>query len=120
MLLVNGHPSELNGDVGVQIKRIKNPLEEILTDSFFVRTYDGLTREIVQRSFENLDPFNLNYVYPGPLIIINDNQPIYCERGTQTKDLYIIMTEIASLNLTFIPATPGFSFVPPEINIKIG
>ena len=30
------------------------------------------------------------------------------------------MTEIASLNLTFIPATPGFSFVPPEINIKIG
>lgn len=30
------------------------------------------------------------------------------------------MTEIASLNLTFIPATPGFSFVPTEINIKIG
>lgn len=117
---VNGHPSELIGDVGFTIRNIKNPLEEITTQSFFVRTYDGLTREISQRSFENLDPFKLVFSYPGPLIIINENQPIYCERGTQTKDLYLVMTEISALNLTFVPATPGFTFVPDEIKIFIG
>ena len=115
-----GHPQELNYDTAFNILRVKNPLDEVTTDSFFVRTYDGFTREIVQRSFENLDPFRFTFTYPGPLIIINDGLPIYCERGTQTKDLYLVMTEIAALNLTFVPVTPGFSFVPNELKIYIG
>lgn len=120
LITVNGHPGELIGDVAYTIQGVKNPLDEVVTESFFVRTYDGTNQEIIQRSFENLDPFKLNFTYPGPLIIVNDGQPIYCERGTQTKDLYIILTEIAALNLTLIPITPGFSFVPEEIKINIG
>jgi hypothetical protein len=99
---------------------IKNPLDEVLTQSFFIRTYDGLSQQIVQRSFENLDPIKLAFTFPGPLIIVNDDQPIYCERGTQTKDLYITVTEIAALNLTLIPITPGFTFVPDQIKVNIG
>lgn len=99
---------------------IKNPLDEVLTQSFFIRTYDGQSQQIVQRSFENLDPIKLSFTFPGPLIIVNDDQPIYCERGTQTKDLYITVTEIAALNLTLIPITPGFTFVPEQIKVNIG
>ena len=120
LISVSGHPAELNNDVVFCLKKIVNPLDEVKTNSFFVRTYNGFTRDIIQRSFENLDPFKLSYGYPGPLIIINDGQPIYAERGTQTKDLFLVMTEICSLNLTFIPVTPGFSFVPNEIKLSIG
>lgn len=120
LLTLNGHPSELIGDVSFKVLSIKNPLDELLTQSFFVRTYDGQSQQIVQRSFENLDPIKLNFKFPGPLIIVNDNQAIYCERGTQTKDLYITMSEIAALNLVLIPVTPGFTFVPEQINVAIG
>lgn len=120
LITVNGHSAELIGDVALKIQGIKNPLDEIVTESFFVRTYDGPSQQITQRSFENLDPFKLNFTYPGPLIVVNNGQTIYCERGTQTKDLYIVMTEIAALNLTLVPVTPGFTFVPEEIKINIG
>ena len=120
LITINGQPDELSSDVSFSLKKIVNPLDEVKTESFFVRTYEGFTREIIQRSFENLDPFKLSYFYPGPLIIVNDGQPIYAEKGTQTKDLYLVMTEICSLNLTFVPVTPGFTFVPSEINLNIG
>lgn len=120
LITVNGHSSELIGDVAFKMQGIKNPLDEIITESFFVRTYDGPTQQIIQRSFENLDPFKLNFTYPGPLIIVNNGQTIFCERGTQTKDLYIVMTEINALNLILIPVTPGFTFVPEQIKINIG
>lgn len=120
LIKIKGHPEELIRDTGFTIKRIKNPLDEVKSESFFVRTYEGFSRQIVQRSFENLDPVKLQYTYPGPLIIVNDNKPIYVEKGTQTKDLYITMSEICALNLTFIPVTPGFSFVPSEIKLSIG
>jgi hypothetical protein len=119
-MTVNGHPSELIGDIALNVQSVKNPLDEVLTQSFFVRTYDGQTQQIVQRSFENLDPVKLDFKFPGPLIIVNDNSPIFCERGTQTKDLFVTMTEIAALNLTLIPVTPGFTFVPEQIKITIG
>ena len=120
MITVNGQPDEMIGDISFMAQNIKNPLDEVLTQSFFIRTYDGQSQQIVQRSFENLDPIKLSYAFPGPLIIVNDNQPIYCERGTQTKDMFITMTEIAALNLTLIPITPGFTFVPEQIKITIG
>lgn len=119
-IALNGHPSSLTSNVAFYIEGIENPLDEIQSHTMFVRTYDGFTREIIQRSFENLDPFDFKYKYPGPLIIVNEDKTIYVERGTQTRDLYIECTEIMALNLTFIPATPGFTFIPEPLEMKVG
>lgn len=51
---------------------------------------------------------------------MNEDKTIYVERGTQTRDLYIECTEIMALNLTFIPATPGFTFIPEPLEMKVG
>lgn len=42
-------------------------------DNIYIRTYDGLNKKIIQRSFLNLDPANFYYSYPGPLITVNSN-----------------------------------------------
>jgi hypothetical protein len=120
LISVNNHPAELTGDVAFTIQRIKNPLDQILSESFFLRSYDGFSRQIIQRSFENLDPIKVPYKFPGPLVIVNDDNAIFVERGTQSKDLFIVMTEICALNLAFVAITPGFSTVPSEIRMNIG
>ena len=120
LMKINNHKADLIDNLAFTLRSIKNPLDQIVTESFFIRTYDGSTRQIIQRSFENLDPVKLNFTYPGPLIIVNNDQPIFVERGTQTRDLYLVITEICALNLTFVPATPGFSFVPNQIKLNVG
>jgi hypothetical protein len=120
LMKINNHKTDLIGNLAFTLKTIKNPLDQVTTQSFFIRTYDGSTRQIIQRSFENLDPLKLNFNYPGPLIVVNNDQPIYVEKGTQSKDLYLVITEICALNLTFVPATPGFSFVPGQIKLNVG
>jgi hypothetical protein len=43
-----------------------NPTDSGSTDNFYVRSYDGLNKLIVERSFQNLDPISYSYKYPGP------------------------------------------------------
>lgn len=38
-----------------------------------VKTYDGFKKEIIEKSYKNLDPWTFTYTYPGPLITINDD-----------------------------------------------
>ena len=48
-----------------------NPSAEITTGNFIVKVYDGFKKEIVEKSFKNLDPWSFSYTFPGPLIKIN-------------------------------------------------
>lgn len=119
-LSLSGHTEVLTSDISFTVFDIFNPLDEITTATLFMRTYDGFKREIIQRSFENLDPFMFNFFYPGPLIIVNEDKPIYVERGTQSKDVYLVSEEIMALNLSIYPSTPGFTLVPSPLRISIG
>ena len=119
-IIMNEHVGVLTSKTAFEVEGILSPLEEVTTNTFFVKTYDGFKREIIQRSFENLDPFKFTYKFPGPLIIVNEDKPIYVERGAQSKDLYLVCTEIMALNLEFFPATPGFNFVPSPLKMGIG
>ena len=120
LLKVSGQTDQVIGNIVFLVEGIKNPQDQVVTDTFFVRTYDGTSQQIMERSFQNLDPFDFNFTFPGPLIVVNNDQAIYCEIGTQTVDLYITVSEICALNLTLIPVTPGFSFVPNQIKVNIG
>ena len=52
----------------VTLESLLNPLEQGSSDF-----YDGLNSIITKRNFANLDPYKYLYVYPGPLIIFNNN-----------------------------------------------
>jgi hypothetical protein len=97
-----------------------NPMDAGDSGFFTVKTYDGFKSSILERSYDNLDPFYFSYTYPGPSIIINNDLPITVEAGTQTPDLYVKIPTYSNLNLTLKPATPsGMSFVPFSIDVKI-
>lgn len=104
----------------MKVRRIDNPIDEVTSDNFVIRTYDGINKKVIERSFENLDPFYKTYKYPGPLIIVNENKPIVIARGTQSPDIPIYIQGLASLNLTLVPTLPGFQVLPFEVNLHIG
>lgn len=79
---INGNTNDYNGNLKFTVKNIDSPLDEVTSDNFIVRTYDGNNKKIIQRSYENLDPFYKTYKYPGPLIIINQDKEIEVARGT--------------------------------------
>jgi hypothetical protein len=81
---IEGNTNDFSGEIKLKIKGIASPLDEVLTDNIVIRTYDGVNKKIIERSFENLDPHYKTFVYPGPLIIINDDKPIVVSKGTQS------------------------------------
>ena len=104
----------------MQVDGIENPVEPETADSIIVKTYDGFNKIILERSYKNLDPFEFTYEYPGPLITVNNNEPIRVDRGTQSQDLYITLEFPCALNLTLNPITPGFSIIPFNIDLSLG
>ena len=57
-------------------------MEEVSSDSFYIKTYDGFNKKIIARSYANLDPFYFDYVFPGPVITINNDNEINIAKGT--------------------------------------
>jgi len=117
---VSGQTADYQGEIYLNIYNILNPIDNGTCDNINIRTYDGMNKKIIERSFENLDPFNFIYSYPGPLIIVNDGEDIIVERGTQSKDLYFSFDYPSRLNITIKPTVPGFSMIPYENDISVG
>jgi len=117
---ITGNTNDFSGNLLLKVKQVDNPIDEVSTDNLVIRTYDGVNKKVIERSFENLDPFYKSYQYPGPLIIINNDEPIIVAKGTQSGDIPIYIEGIAALNLTLVPDTPGFQILPFNIPIQIG
>jgi histone deacetylase 6 len=79
---ITGNTEDKSGLVTLYVSKVANPPDEITTDNLLVKTYDGFKKEIIAKSFANLDPFQFTFHFPGPLIKINGDQPIIVERGT--------------------------------------
>jgi len=119
-ITVVGNPNAYTGNIIFTVHGVENPVEPGLAGNIRIKTYDGFNKLIVERSFRNLDPFTFTYTYPGPLITVNNEQPIRVERGTQTQDLYITLDYPSALNLTLKPYTPGFSVIPYTLDLSLG
>ena len=115
-----GQTADYEGEIFLELDDILNPIDSGASSNINVRTYDGLNKIIIERSFDNLDPFNFVYSYPGPLIIVNGGNDIYIERGTQTPNLYFTFDYPCRLNITLKPDVPGFSLIPYENAISVG
>lgn len=120
-IFVSGNKQPFNGNFQIKIEKMRNPFEQVETDYFYIKTYDGFRKKIIERSFYTLDPFFRTYTFPGPVIRINGDIPITVEAGTQTVDLYATVDQLSNLNLVLKPtAPPGISFIPFEIPLGIG
>ncbi|KAL4499934.1 hypothetical protein ABPG72_015283 [Tetrahymena utriculariae] len=118
---VTGNTQDFSGQLQVSIASVLNPTFQGITDNFYVSSYDGINQIIIDRSYINLDPFSFNYVYPGPLIHVNNDQGIQLYPGTQTVDLYITLDFPSLLELSIKPnILPGFKVIPFDIPIHLG
>ena len=117
---ITGNTNDYAGQLVIKAKRVSNPIDEVTSDNFIVSTYDGINLKVIERSYENLDPFYLDYKYPGPLIIVNSNNWIQVMRGTQSDLIPITIDTIAALNLTLKPTTSGINIIPFQVEIQIG
>lgn len=117
---ITGNTNDYSGNVVVKVKRIANPIDKCNSDNFIVSTYDGVNKKVIERSYQNLDPFFLSYDYPGPRIIVNNDKPIVVMRGTQSDLIPMYIENIAALNLTVKPQMTGINTLPYYVDIQIG
>ena len=119
LITVVGNLQDFNGDLSITLNNIKNPEDITPTKAFFLQTYDGYNLKILERSFENLDPFYFSFSFLGPTFTINNGLDILAQVGSQTSTIYIVLQFQCALNLTFKPFTSGFSVVPNSLNINV-
>lgn len=81
-ITVSGHIADVNGIISFNVSEVANPPDEVTIENIYIKTYDGQKKEIVEKSYRNLDPWTFAYKFPGPLITINEDQLITVERGT--------------------------------------
>jgi hypothetical protein len=114
-ITISGHTPTLDETIVFNVTSVENPLDAITSRMLFIKTYDGMNRNIIERTYANLDITNTPYVFKGPVLKVNKDEPIYVERGTQSVDLSIVCTEIMALNLTLTPVSEFIEFVPAQI-----
>lgn len=117
---IEGQTADYSGGIIINLYSVLNPIIDGKCDNINIRTYDGMNKKIIERSFDNIDPFSFTYSYPGPLIIVNNGNDIIVERGTQTPDLYFTFDYPSRLNITIKPYVPGFSLIPYDSDISVG
>ena len=120
-IYIRGNPQQFTGHLDLTIQKVLNPLEQQDSSYFYIKTYDGFRKKIIERSFYNLDPFFFTYTFAGPIIRVNNDLPLVVEAGTQTVDLKIALDRLSSLNIIIKPTSmPGISFIPYQVPINIG
>ena len=84
------------------LKNVPNPLYEVSPETIIVSTYDGLNKLIIDSSYHNLNPTTFEFQFPGPLIEVNNESPIYIMRGTMSHYIPVAFDYPCALDLTLI------------------
>lgn len=119
---VTGNLVSISGVADLYINNMLNPTEVGAIDPIIIKLYDGFNKNIISRTFYNIDPSDFSFSVPGPLITVNGNSTIIVERGTQTEDLYITVDYPCALNLTLTPTITqdGITIIPEAISLSLG
>lgn len=120
-IYVQGNTQPYAGQLELTISKLLNPLQAGISSYFYIKSYDGFKKSIIERSFYNLDPFFFTYTFAGPALSVNNDNPLSIEAGTQSIDLPITLNELSSLDIIVKPtAIAGMSFIPFQVPIAIG
>ncbi|CAG9333617.1 unnamed protein product [Blepharisma stoltei] len=117
---IEGNSAAYAGNLEIKIKNISNPLYEGKVGSLVVRTYDGVNQAVMGRTYQNVNYYDFDYVYPGPLIKINSDEIVSVEAGSTSKDIFITLDYPCALGLILIPNCEGFIFTPNQISLSVG
>ena len=119
-IIISGQTTEYNGTFFISVQGLPNPLTDVFAGFITVEVYDGFNRVILARSFPNLDPNRFQYVYPGPLITINNGTSFTVRRGTVSAFIPITLDYPCALNLTLAPTSGTFVFIPNGVLLHVG
>jgi len=119
-VILTGNSQAFVGDLQLKLSNAPNPLFEGLANALTVETYNGYSRLVLDRTYENLYPVRLTYSFPGPLITVNRDLPAFVERGTMSDFIPITLDFPCALNLTLTPTSEGFTFIPNQIQLYTG
>lgn len=93
--------TELMGSLNLTIEDIRTPDDDGETHNFVVSNYDSLNKKVLSRSYSNLNPASLTYLYDGDLISVNDDEIVDVEVGTYTDEIVIKMPAESQQSLTY-------------------
>lgn len=110
----------LSGYYAIRINGISNPQDEGNSSDFVVSILNPVTNSLAYRTYWNLNALWFGYTFPGPLIVVNNNLPIYVEVGAQSLDLLVAFSEICALNITISVQNPLLSIYPSNIEFHTG
>lgn len=119
-IMVTGFTTELIGKFNLTINGIINPTENVTTSTFMLTTYNAQSKVILERTYSNLDSLRLTFDFPGPIFSVNNDEPIYVERGSQSKDIKLVLSEICALDLQIVGMHEFLNVVPGVIPFNIG
>jgi hypothetical protein len=117
---MSGFNSSISGNLNLTIESIENPFSNITTSAFSIKTFDNSKKRIFEKTSDNLNFINSFYIYPGPLFSVNKGKGIYVERGAQSVDIELVLSEICSLNLTIIGSNEFIRIQPQALMMTIG
>ena len=115
-----GPNTDFVGNMIIYLSNVQNPRSEITSKTTIVKTYDGLNKQIIDRSYANLNPNRFVYKYPGPLIGVNNDEVLQLNPGRMSDVLTIDFDYPCALNLTLVPSTDDMVFEPYNIETYVG
>jgi hypothetical protein len=119
-VVMEGQTNSFQGNLMVVVQGLPNPLFDVLADYVTVEAADTFHNLIIARSYPNLDPSRFQYHYRGPLLSVNTNEKFYVRRGTYSKPIPITLSYPSALNLTLVPKSDPFQFIPSQIPLLLG
>ena len=116
----NEQTEQFNGNLLVNILNLPYPWTEVLAGYIIVKVYDGVNSKLLSRTYPNLSPNRMSFIYPGPLIVVNNDRSFTVPAGTMSEFIPITLSYPCALNLTLVPSAPGFTLYPPLIPLQTG
>ena len=117
---INGQDSDRLGQIQVLLDNVPNPMLEGTADTIILKTINEHSKSVLERTYANLNPKQLQFAFAGPLIKVNNDQEITLYSGTFSKEIVISVDFPCALNLTFTPDVEDFVVNPKEIRLNVG
>lgn len=118
--IIQGNIQEFSGNLLIVLQKIKNPTNIGSVGQFRIYSFDGYANKILERSFTNFGTFSFSFVLKGKPVLVNNDEAISIQVGTESESVSIVIDEPSILNLTFKPMVTGFSIIPASITLSAG
>ena len=119
-VMLSGQEFDYKGNLIIYLTGVPNPLYEVMASSIIAKTYDEFNLKVLQSSYPNTNPSRFTFTYPGPLIVVNSDQPVKGYKGTMTSLVWVNLTYPCALNITLVPKLGDFCIVPYHVELYIG